>query len=203
MKKILSTYILLSILVAFTSAFGQTGKAAIDYLKVAGPIVFGNQSYHLAWTAHPSTNFYKQEYVPRSESVTKFNTMILIDVLTGNQQINDIVAAKVAELKKMKETNPIVNYEALENSRKGEYMLDFLVSQNSPDGKSIMILERNVYRYKVFTDPSGKKGILLFGISTRSYGKDVEKFFAALKSGRNELINTVSKFNIPDISISN
>ena len=68
----------------------------------------------------------------------------------------------------MKATNPLVNYEMFQKN--GEYLLDFLLSANAADGKTVDIVERNVYRYKTFTDKSGKKGILLFAVSVRSYG---------------------------------
>lgn len=181
--------------------YGQNNKAVTDYLRVPGPIVFERKPYNLTWTSHPATNFYKQEYIAAGDIVTKFKTMILIDFVTGSN-IKDVVGAKIDELKKLKEANPMVNYEILENPKNGEYMLDFLLSQNAPDGKSMAVVERNVYRYKIATDKSGQKGVLLFGVSTRSYGNDIDKFLASLKSNRNQLITNVSQFNIPEISIT-
>jgi hypothetical protein len=171
-----------------------------DYLNVPGPIVVENKSYHLVWSSHPSPDFYKQEYITKGDVIEKFKTMVLLDVNIGKEKIKDIVAAKASELKKMKETNPIVNYEVFEKN--GEYILDFLLSANNPDGKSIDIIERNVYRYKAFTDKSGQKGTLLFGISTRGYGTEVEKFLTDLKSNKQHLVNEVAKFIIPSIRIS-
>lgn len=202
MKKYLSTAILLSTLVSFIATHGQSHKPAIDYLKLGSVIVFEDQSYQLAWTSHPSNNFYKQEYIPKGDDITKFKKMMLIDLIVGNHDIRDVVTAKVMELKKLREINPIVNYEILENPTNGEYILDFLLSENSADGNSIMVAERNVYRYRVFKDQSGNKGILLFGISTRSYGQQIDKFLAGLKSSRKELISSVSQFAIPEVSFS-
>ena len=91
----------------------------------------------------------------------------------------DVVATKNAELKKMKASNPVVNYETFEKD--GEVMLDFLVSENTPDGKYLSIVERNVYRYKSVVDKNGQKGVLLFGVSERAYGDDIDKFFPNLK----------------------
>jgi len=202
MKKPFGSVMSLTIMLCFIASHAQNNNSPVDYLKLGDAILFEKQSYHLAWTSHPSNNFYKQEYVPSGDAVTKFKKMMLIDVVVGNENIKDVVAAKVVELKKLKETNPIVNYEILENSKNGEYILDFLLSQNSPDGKSILIVERNVYRYKIFKDPSGYKGIVLFGISTISYGQEIEKFLAGLKSGRKELVSSVSQFTIPEIFVT-
>jgi hypothetical protein len=81
-------------------------------------------------------------------------------------------------------------------------MLDFVLSANTPDGKHISIVERNVYRYKAFTDKSGKKGILLFGISTRGYGNGTNDFFASLKANRKALVDQLAKYTIPEITIA-
>ena len=182
-----------------TSVYAQTDKSSTDYLSVPGPISFEKTDYNLVWTSHPLDNYYKQEYIERGDSVEKFKTLILLDLITGNTKIKDVVAIKIAELKKLKKTNPVVQFEVFEN--KGEYMLDFLVSENTPDGKLVSIVERNVYRYKTIVDNSGKKGVLLFGVSERSYGDDIDNFFAKLKTNRDDLINEVGTFKIPDITI--
>ena len=182
-----------------TVAFGQSGKTITDNLNVPGPILFNKTSYNLVWSSHPEEKFYKQEYIPKGDSLTKFKTMVLLDFINGKAKLKDVVAAKIAELKKLKENNPVVNYEMFEND--GEYMIDFLLSENTPNGKLISTVERNVYRYKTYKDKSGNKGVVLFGISTRSYGNDIDKFFADLKSNRYDLINQVGMFSIPDITV--
>ena len=179
----------------------QTNKAVNDYLKVPGPINFDSKSYKLSWSSHPAADYYKQEYLPGGESADRFKSMILLDVLTGKVNVKDIVGAKVAELKKMKETNPVVNYEIFDNSKSGEYMLDFLLTANGADGK-ISIAERNVYRYTSFTDKSGNKGVLLFGISVRSYGEAITSFLADLKKNKKDLVNQAAQFKIPSVTIT-
>ncbi|MVM37187.1 hypothetical protein GO730_05265 [Spirosoma sp. HMF3257] len=141
----------------------QTAKVPIDYLQVPGPILFEQTAYHLAWSSHPTATFYKQEYIAKGDDPSRFKTMLFFDLLKSSGPVKDVVEAKVAELKKLKESNPLVNYQITVMPKTGEYLLDFLLSQVAPDGKSQSIVERNVYRYKQFSDPSGKKGILLFG----------------------------------------
>ncbi len=182
-------------------AFSFAPNSVTDYLKVPGPIVFEKASYNLSWSAHPSPGFYKQEYIVKGDVVDKYKTMILIDAITGDVNIRNIVATKVAELKQLKQGNPIVNYETFDNSARGEYMIDFLLSANTADGK-ISIIERDVYRYKTFTDPSGKKGVLLFGVSTRGYGNEVDKFLTSLKTNKKDLVDAVAGFKIPEITIA-
>lgn len=198
MRPIRTLLILIATLFISSSSFAQK---AVDKLNVPGPITIGKKSHALTWTSHPTAVFYKQEYIPAGDNVNKFKSMVMLDVSLGNFILKDVVGAKIAELKKMKETNPLVNYEMFQKN--GEYLLDFLLSANSPDGKTIDIVERNVYRYKTFTDKTGKKGIMLFGVSVRSYGNDINGFLKALKSGKAALLNEVAQFGIPAVTILN
>jgi hypothetical protein len=182
------------------TSFAQTTNSPVDYLNVPGPISFNNTSYNLSWTSHPSETYYKQEYLVKGDNADKFKTMLLLEVLTGATNLKNIADSKVAELKNMKITNPVVTYELTANSTTGEYFLDFVVSDNGPNGK-VNIAERNIYRYTTFTDKAGKKGILLFGISIRSYGNDTGKFLASLKLNRNDLLTKVKQFRMPGIII--
>ena len=192
MKSILTLLIFLS-----SVSYAQN---ATDKLNVPGPILIGGKSHALSWASNPSPGFYKQEYIPAGDNADKFKSMVLLDLSLGNTTLKDLVGVKIAELKKMKETNPIINYEMFQKN--GEYLIDFLLSANAADGKTVDIVERNVYRYKTFTDKSGKKGILLFGISVRSYGNDIDTFLKALKTGKVALLNEVAQFNIPAVTIS-
>ena len=179
---------------------GQTTPPVKDYLSVPGPIVFDAKSYNLSWSSHPSANFYKQEYIIAGDNPEKYNTMILLDVLTGNKTISEIIAAKIAELKAAKQTNPFVSYETFGNIKAGEYMLDFIMTANDASGK-IIIAERNVYRYTSFTTTAGQKGILLFGVSMRSYGSDAKQFIAKSKAAKLDAQNKVKQFKTPVIKI--
>ena len=190
---------LLGILLS-TVSLAQNNNYPVDYLNVPGPISFNNTSYNLSWTSHPSATYYKQEYLVKGDTAARFKTMLLLEVLTGSTDVKSIADNKVAELKNMKLTNPIVTYELTGNSTTGEYFLDFVVSDNAPNGK-VNIAERNIYRYTTFTDKAGKKGILLFAISVRSYGNETGKFLAALKLNKNDLLAKVKQFSIPAIII--
>jgi hypothetical protein len=192
------TTVLLGLLLT-TFSFAQTSKPK-EYLGVSEQISFDNTSYHLVWTSHPADNYYKQEYIVKGDTVEKFKSLIMLEIITGKTKLKEVVATKIAELKKMKASNPVVNYEIFEKN--GEVMLDFLVSENTPDGKYLSIVERNVYRYKSVVDKNGQKGILLFGVSERAYGDDIDNFFPNLKAHRLDLISLVGEFEIPEITVA-
>ncbi|MEP7255365.1 MAG: hypothetical protein ABI666_06290 [Ferruginibacter sp.] len=195
-SKIIST--MLGIFIS-TVSFVQPNNTVVEYLSVPGPITINNYTYNLSWSSHPSADYYKQEYIGAKDNAEKYNKMVSVEVLLGDAKPADLAKTKINELNQLKQTNPIVNYETFQKN--GEVILDFLLSQNSPDGKKIIILERNVYRYKAVTDKNGKKGVMLFGISERSYGNDADTFLSALKKNKSVLINAVAAFNIPEISI--
>jgi hypothetical protein len=192
--------VLLAGIIFSTTICGQTNQRMTDYLHVPGPVVFDGRSFNLSWSSHPEPGFYKQEYIPKGDNAGRFNSMILIDVIESNSDIKDIVAAKISDLKKLKLSSPLVNYESFDNPQTGEYIIDFLLSANAADG-STSVVERNVYRYKTISDKTGKKAIMLFGISTRSYGDDIDVFFASLKSTKKELVNEVAKYVLPEVNV--
>lgn len=182
------------------AGFAQANKKTMDYLNIPGPIVFDGKSYNLSWSSHPAPAYYKQEYIQKGDNAERFKSMILLDVLTGDADIKNIVSKKIDELKQMKLANPMVNYESFDNPKTGEYIVDFLVSANAADGTT-GIVERNVYRYKSFTDKSGKKAVLLFGISERSYGNDIDKFLVSLKSTKKNNVNAIAKYVLPAVNV--
>ena len=192
--------ILIFLTIVMSSFANSQARKATDYLNIQGPILFDKQTYNLNRSTHPATIFYKQKYIIKGENADKFKTMILTDVVTCESNIKNVVGAKVEELKRMKKENPAVNYEIIQNPKTDEYILDFLLSANTANG-TMSIVEGNVYRYKTFTDKAGHQGVQLFGVSTRGYGAETDKFFASLKANRKDLIDNVSKFLMSQIKI--
>ena len=111
-------------LLSISLCIGQ-GTKIKEYLGVPGPITLGNVTYNLIWTSHPTKTYYKQEYLPKGDNVEKFKKMVMVEVLTGNPSAKELGNRKVKELKEMKASNPIINYEAFDKN--GEMMLDFIV----------------------------------------------------------------------------
>jgi hypothetical protein len=203
MRNIRSILLLLIAVCFFGFTFKNNKDDVKDHLNVPGPLLFDSTHYDLAWSSHPSDNYYAQEYIPKGDSIDNFKKMILINVMVSDSiKLDDVVASEIAELTKMQKENPVIQFKAYENKETNEHMIDFLLSQNELVGDHLKLVERNVYRYKEFTDKSGKKGILLFGVSTRSYGHDIYSFFADLKEHRADMVTKVGNFSIPEITIT-
>ena len=168
-----------------------------DYLHLGDKYRFDNKDYKLVWSSHPASNFYKQEYILPNENVEKYTRMIMIDFLEGDLTPKDAISNFVNNLENSKKQNPIINYQMYE--RENEYMLDFIISKNSQDGKEVLILERNVYRYFRINTPK-RKGILLFGVSDRAYTKkEMDNMFSVLKNKKLDLVNKIIQIEVPKI----
>jgi len=181
------------------ASYGQNSKPVTDYLNIPGPVTFNKEVFKLTWSSHPSATYYKQEYIGAKDNAEQFKKMVMIELLAGDARAADLAKAKMDELKQLKATNPLVNYEAFQKN--GEVMIDFLLSENSADGKKVNIIERNVYRYRQVTDKNGQKGVMLFAVSERAYGNDVDAFLTSLKKTKTVLVNAVAAFAIPQITL--
>jgi hypothetical protein len=167
-----------------------------DYLGVPGPIRFDGKPFELAWSSRPTAHYTKQEYVPPGQRVENYSQMLLVETVTGKIKVMDAVRAQVATLNKRKGSDPLVNMSVTQNETTGEALLDFIVS--SKDAKGEYIVEWNAYRYAPRGGPEGSAGVVLFGISHRSYGNDNSKaFMGRLKDFRPAQINALAAAPLP------
>jgi len=181
----------------FIAQFVMAQNKVEDYLHLGSKYRFDNKDYELVWSSHPASNFYKQEYILSNENVEKYKRLILIDFIEGDLAPKDVLSGLVNSLENSKKQNPVINYKVYEKNN--EYMIDFIMSENSQDGKDVLILERNVYRYFRINTPN-RKGILLFGVSDRAYTKkEMDNMFSVLKNNKFELVNKVAKIEVPKI----
>jgi len=190
MKKIkISIFIILS-LNALTSFFAMP----TEYLSIKS-FVFEKETYTLNWSVKDK-NHYKQEYIRSNDTLINFNKMIIVDVLLTDIDLKSFVSSKMQEIEKKKSSDPVANYQIIENEKTGEFLLDFLLS----DGD---LYEWNAYRYKKINTNKGN-GILLFAYSFRSFEKaelKLDNFFPYLKKNRMDLINTVANYKLPSVAI--
>lgn len=170
-----------------------------DFFNIHQPINFNGQNFVLSSSYNPQKGYYKQEYLPATESLDSFKHLFTIDLLFTEASISQLTAKKISEIEIIKKDDPIVQYRTYENSEKGEFMIDFLLSK-SEMGK-VHFVEWNVYRYTQYVSPLGKKGILLVAYSMRGYGDGINSFFELLKANRINLINKMGSYVIPGIDV--
>lgn len=191
MKKLVVTSFLLFLSIVVHS------QNVENYLEIEKTIKFDNQNYNLVWSSHPNEFYYKQEYLTKEQTLDKFKSMVTIDFLKGDFKVKDLVNQKIQELENAKKSNPIINYTVLEKD--GETIIDFLMSTSSKDGKKLLVVERNIYRYtNIETEKT--KGLLLFSVSERAYENEMGEFFNKLKKDKNSLIIKVGNVEIPKVN---
>ena len=188
--------LIVSIFLLFSSIVVNSQNVE-NYLETEKTIKFDNQNYDLVWSSHPNEVYYKQEYLTKEQTLEKFKSMVTIDFLKGEFKIKDLVNQKIQELEKAKKSNPIVNFTVLEKD--GETIIDFLMSVSSKNGKKLLIVERNIYRYTNI-ETGNTKGLLLFSVSKRAYENEIGEFFENLKKDKNSLIMKVGNFEIPKVN---
>jgi len=169
-----------------------------NYFSIS-EISLSNTVYKLAWSSHPNAVYYKHEYLTAGEKPESFKTMVMIDVIVKDLPIKKVVDLKESELQERKKTDKVCNYQIMNNSKTGEYMIDFLMS--SGKGDNLDIVEWNVYRYKSIVDSKGNPIILLFAMSKRAYGNDINTFLNGLKSNRTDWINLIGNYKLPMIEL--
>ncbi len=178
---------------------GKVGVAgsdgAVDRLSLPGSIEFNGESYRLSWSSHPTSHYYKQEYLPPGQTGERFQRMVLIEATVRAVDVNGAVAAQVNMLNKRKSTDPTVNFAVAKNPKNGEIILDFVLSAQDPKGEDVV--EWNAYRYAALRGKGGESGVLLFGISRRAYGDDTTNFLRRLKSARPAEVNALATYPLP------
>ena len=169
---------------------------AKERIGIAGPVQFGGVPFKLAWTSHPSPQYYKQEYLPAGQSVDRYKSMLMIDLITSGTTVAQSAGEMIKNLQARKATDPVVNYDVITNKATGEMILDFVMSADGADGKTI--LEWNAYRYS-----KHGSGVRMVGISRRVYGDDVTPFLKnELGTVRKRDIDALSKLVLPAIRLS-
>lgn len=192
------TCLLLAILFIGKSNYAAAQEDAVtDYINVPGPLLFGNNNYFLAWSAKPTDNYYKQEYLAKGDSLNSYNKMILIDVLYDTSKPRDLVYYKLNALTKRKKTDAAVDYHLIQSPDSSAYILDFTESEGFP---RIKFIEWNAYLYKSIIDARGRKAILLFGISVRGYDDKVTGFIDRVGDVREKILHQLMEYQTPAIN---
>ncbi|MET0465444.1 MAG: hypothetical protein ABW007_19955 [Chitinophagaceae bacterium] len=199
--KLLFYSCLLFCMISATNAAAQSAKP-VNYLNTGSDISFNGTKFILAWSSHPTALYYKQEYLPTGQSPEKFTDMLMMEVVSSSLTHKDAYDAKVAELTSLKRTDPYVNFETFYHKESNEYLLDFVITANAVDGKTIQVAERNVYRYKKYSGSKGETGVLLFAVSKRSYGAAAAGFVKGITGEtRKDLADKVKRFAFPSITL--
>ncbi|WP_293871931.1 hypothetical protein [Flavobacterium sp.] len=171
----------------------------VDRIGVKEPLKFNEISYTLSWSEHPKDYYYIQEYLPQNETFEHFNQMLTLHVFDKDVTAEAAMQQKVKELEIRKKTDKLCNYQVTESPDGTEFVVDFLLSQNS--GDKLAIVEFNTYRYKKVPIGTNKKGILVYAYTKRSYGDDITDFMKKLGDDRSKMLYALRTLVLPQILI--
>lgn len=172
----------------------------IERIGLKGPIDFNKTEFNLAWSQKPNANYFVQEYVPKNETVEKFNELITVNVFVLDTTVQNAVKQKINELIKRKETDKVCNFNLIESPDGKENILDCLLSVEK--NGDLDIVEFIIYRYKQIELENHQKALLIYSYSKRSYGKKIKKFLQGLSTERENLLNVMIAKEMPEIIIS-
>lgn len=178
------------IIAAFSATLFAPSLAQEDLIGVPGPLTFEGTEFILAWSSHPTPAYYKHEYLPEGQKVESYGQMFMLEVLTDGKTPKTAAADMVTALEQRRGTDPVLNYDIIENAQTGEVILDFLLSG---DASPTIVVEWNAYRYV----PRGD-GLVLYAISRRGYGDGAAQFIKALGSWRMQAINALASMDVPE-----
>lgn len=191
-------YIILFCLSAFVLLSFKSDNEIQEYLSVPGPLKFDGKSYNLKWTSK-NGNYYIQEYLSESDSLSNFKEMISLFVLNESVSIEDAIQIKIQELEEFKKTDPVCNYAVTFGPKNSGTLIDFLRGESI--GDVMTLVEFNLYRYKQIKIGKNKKAILVYAFSKRTSGNDVLPFLKSLKEDRTAYIEKVFDAVLPEIKL--
>jgi len=178
--------------------YSQKGDTVKNYLNFPTTINFENKEYTLIASSHPSSNYYKQDYIVLSEKDSNFNTKIYFEVSFDNIAISDIVNKKVAAIERQKNEKTIVERNIYRKD--GAFMIHFMILKLSEDKESAISASRYVNLFKSVKDKkTGKDGIILFGFAASSKGQDYDDPDIVINAMRDYLLKDITSFKIPEI----
>lgn len=180
---------------------GQPKKSAVNYLGIQSPVSFQSKAFQLVWSSHPDASLYKQEYLQSGDPFPNYKSMIMIDFVITTSTVDQAINMKIRELEQLKLSNHDVNFEIISNAATGEKIIDCLIGQTAADEGNSLV-ERDIYRFKSVKAKSGEKGVFLFAVSTRKYGRDIKPFLTKLKTERPILIKEIAGITLPVLNIA-
>ena len=184
-------------LLALCSITPAQAQEVTDYLGVPGPITVGDTDYVLSWSSNPQPGYYKQEYLPEGAIADSYESMVMVEFLTTDAPITEVVGAQASMVEQRKVTDPVANYAVFDHPDNGEHLLDFLLSTKDETGE--FTLEWNGYRY-VEGDLEGQRGSMLFAISERAYGNAAsETFLRNLRDFKAQHLLELTQAELPEL----
>ncbi|AWG22069.1 hypothetical protein FFWV33_11380 [Flavobacterium faecale] len=191
----------IALFLLFTSSFALLSfqqDTIVDFLHTGTILKFEDHNFHLAWSSHPNTTYYKQEYLRTSDN--KFETyqkMLIVEAVQSDILVEQASNMKLNELEKLKKDNPLVQTNIEKANNQDEKVISFMLSGGHN------VLEWNIYRYQQQKNDRGTF-LVLYAYSYRNYftkKEDIVKFLEYVKANNSKITNLVNSAAVPKIKV--
>lgn len=162
-------------------------------------ITSGSETFTLSWSAHPSAEYYKEEFSINHEDAAVYTRLLLLELSLGRVTAEDARAGKIRELEARQAEDKLASFELPPNQVDNETLVSFMLSEGVGKDK---VVEWNCYRYSNYNTAEGAEGIYLFGLSRRGYGKDADAFVEDIKLNKQKYINDFVAVKKPVIAVN-
>jgi len=162
---------------------------------------FADTTYQLTVQSHPMPGYSQYAYLSRGDKLPYYRNILMLEWLVNGVSVEEAVESQIDMLEQRKEDGDLtVNHRLIRNETTGEYLLDFILSNDDPNVGNIV--EWNAYRYVSFTDADGEDGVQIYGYSSRGYGDDGGRdFLLALKGKREAIIRALASAEVPELDL--
>lgn len=180
-----------------TLSFVKAQETATDFLSVPGPIEYDGSEYFLSWSKQVSKTLYRQQYLPRDESIENFTQLLDFSFFNKDIEMELAVRQKVEAIQQKAQTDKFAKVNITESPDGKEFIVDYYISESPEKGDSF--LEYNVYRFKSYANGT-EKSFLILSHAKRMYG-DLKSAAKSLARQRDHLLTTMIEFKIPEIKV--
>jgi hypothetical protein len=169
-----------------------------NILGVEGPLLFNKSKFELIQSTKPDDNMYKQEYLPKNEAIESYNQKMSLLLIETDTELEDIVTSKIKDLSEYKKKDHNALYSSKEIKNGAEYIVEF--TKCDYNGPKVTLVEYNVSKVKRINTNGGKKAILIYTYTWRSYDDETTLFLSSLKNFKEEFILEMSNTETPSVS---
>lgn len=169
------------------SAFAQKDFFGIPKMELNG------EEYTLRWSAKTHKVRYVEDFLPKKDSYSRFNSKVSLDFIAADVEVSALVDAKMESLAADKEDGLVSKFNKFV-AVNGDVLVEY-VMMDVYDGE-IRVAEWNICRYF-----RTKNGVLLLQMKRREYKVKAGKFQSEVESKREAWIKAVSDYKIPQITI--
>lgn len=171
---------------------------AKDILGIPGPIEFNGAELFLSWSSEQSKTLYRQQFMPRDETIKDFTQLLDFSYFTKEIDIELAVRQKVESVQKREAKDKFAKVHVTESPDGSEYIVDYYISEAPENGQEFV--EYNIFRFKNI-GAENTRNFLIINYIKREFG-DLKSAARSLAKQRNGLMSAMIEYKIPAVTVA-